>query len=127
MLWSLKAGPVRAGRLAQVTKLSPSAITETVEALERDRLVRREPDPDDRRPVRVALTTEGRRQLQQFEQACAAALAARLAPLSAAQRQRIRAAFSDIRELIVTRNFTTSSHDDVSVRPSTRREAVHAR
>ena len=127
MLWSLKAGPVRAGRLAQVTKLSPSAITETVEALERDRLVRREPDPDDRRAVRVALTTEGRRQLQQFEQACAAALAARLAPLTAAQRQRIRAAFSDIRELIVTKNFTASSHDDVSVRPNTRREAVHAR
>jgi DNA-binding MarR family transcriptional regulator len=127
LLWSLKAGPVRAGVLAQVTKLSPSAITETVEGLEREHLVRRESDSDDRRAVRVALTAEGRRQLQQFELACATALAQRLAPLTAAQRQRIRAAFNDIRDLIVTRNFTTSSQGDASLRPSTRKESVHAR
>ena len=127
LLWSLKAGPVRAGWLAQVTKLSPSAITETVEGLERERLVRRDSDPQDRRAVRVALTAEGRKQLQQFELGCAVALAERLAPLSAAQRQRIRAAFGDIRDLIVTKNFISSSHGDTTVRPSTRKEAVHAR
>ena len=70
LLWSLKAGPVRAGWLAQVTKLSPSAITETVEGLEREHFVRRESDADDRRAVRVALTAEGRKQLHQFELAC---------------------------------------------------------
>ena len=127
LLWSLKAGPVRAGWLAQVTKLSPSAITETVEGLERERLVRREQDPDDRRAVRVALTAEGRRQLQQFELACASALAERLAPLTAAQRQRIRAALADVRELISNKNFIASSQGDATVRASTRKEAVHAR
>jgi len=127
LLWSLKAGPVRAGWLAQVTKLSPSAITETVEGLERERLVRRESDADDRRAVRVALTAEGRKQLHQFELACAASLAERLAPLTATQRQRIRAAFEDLREVIVTKNFMPSSQADANLRPSTRKEAVHAR
>jgi len=127
ILWSLKAGPVRAGWLAQVTKLSPPAITETVEGLERERLVRREADPEDRRAVRVALTAEGRKHLQQFEQACAGALAKRLEPLTAAQRQRIRAALNDLRQLSVTKTFIESSRPDATLRVSTRREASHAR
>ena len=128
ILWSLKAGPVRAGGLASVARLSPSAITETVEGLERDGLVRREGDPSDRRVVRVALTSDGRRQLQRFETGCAAALADRLAPLSAAQRQRIRAAFNDLRDVIVTKNFTEPSRPEASLR-STRvhKEAANVR
>jgi len=89
--------------------------------------VRRESDADDRRAVRVALTAEGRKQLHQFELACAASLAERLAPLTATQRQRIRAAFEDLREVIVTKNFMPSSQADANLRPSTRKEAVHAR
>jgi DNA-binding MarR family transcriptional regulator len=127
MLLSLKAGPVRAGRLAQVTRLSPSAITETVEGLERDRLVRRESDDEDRRAVRVVLTAEGRRDLQHFEHACAAALTERLAPLTAAQRQRIRAAFNDLREVILTKSFTEPSRPEATLRPTRHKEAAHAR
>ena len=108
-------------------KLVTGAITETVEGLERERLVRRESDADDRRAVRVALTAEGRKQLHQFELACAASLAERLAPLTATQRHRIRAAFEDLREVIVTKNFMPSSQADANLRPSTRKEAVHAR
>jgi DNA-binding MarR family transcriptional regulator len=127
MLWSLKAGPVRAGRLAQVTRLSPSAISETVEGLERDRLVRRESDDEDRRAVRVVLTAEGRRDLQHFEQACAAAIAERLAPLSAAQRQRIRAAFNDLREVTLSKSFTEPSRPEATLRPTRHKEAANAR
>ena len=128
MLWSLKAGPARAGRLAQVTRLSPSAITETVEGLERDRLVRREADSDDRRAVRVVLTAEGRRDLQHFEQACAAALTERLAPLTSAQRQRIRAAFNDLREVILTNSFIEPSRTTATLRPTPKRkETANAR
>ena len=116
ILWGLKAGPVRAGGLASVARLSPSAITETVEGLERDGLVRREDDPDDRRAVRVALTPDGRRQLQRFEAGCAVSLADRLAPLTAAQRQRIRAAFNDLRDVIVTKKFTEPSRAGATVR-----------
>ena len=100
ILWGLKAGACRAGHLAQNAKISPSTITEIVEGLEGDGLVRREADPEDRRAVRVALTSEGRRQLQRFENAAAIALAESLSTLTAAQRQRIRQAFADLRELI---------------------------
>jgi DNA-binding MarR family transcriptional regulator len=128
IIWSLKAGPVRAGWLAQVSRLSPSAVTETVEGLERDRLVRREADSEDRRAVRVVLTAEGRRDLQRFEQACAASLTERLAPLTAAQRQRIRAAFDDLRETILTKSFTEPSRHEATLRPTSRhKEATHAR
>jgi DNA-binding MarR family transcriptional regulator len=128
ILWSLKAGPVRAGGLASVARLSPPAITETVEGLERDGLVRREADPEDRRAVRVALTADGRRQLQRFETGCASALADRLAPLSAAQRQRIRAAFDDLREVIVSKPFTEPSRPEASLRGTrAHKEAAHVR
>lgn len=116
MLFRLKAGPCRAGWLAQHARLSPSAITELVESLEREGLVRREADPVDRRGVRVALTADGRRQLQRFEHAAALALVDRLASLTPAQRQRIRAAFNDLREVVGTTDFMSPSHADANVR-----------
>lgn len=102
LLWGLRAGPCRAGVLAQSAKISPSSLTEVVEALEGDGLVRREADAVDRRAVRVALTAEGRRHLQRFEHAAAVALAERLSALTPAQRQRIRAALTDITEAFRT-------------------------
>ena len=102
ILWGLKAGARRAGQLAHQAKISPSTITEIVEGLETDGLVRRETDTSDRRAVNVALTADGRRQLQRFENAAAIALAESLASLTAAQRLRIRQAFADLRQAIPT-------------------------
>lgn len=102
ILWGLKSGACRAGQLALQAKISPSTITEIVEGLEGDGLVRRETDTSDRRAVNVALTADGRRQLQRFENAAAIALAESLSTLTAAQRLRIRQAFADLRQLIPT-------------------------
>jgi DNA-binding MarR family transcriptional regulator len=99
LLYSLKAGACRAGFLAHQARISPSSVTEVVEDLERDGLVRRESDPDDRRGVRVALTAEGRRHLQRFEHAMALALAESLQGLTPVQRQRVKSAFADLREV----------------------------
>jgi DNA-binding transcriptional ArsR family regulator len=44
-------GPMSAGELAKEINLTPGAVTGVVDRLERARLVRREPDPDDRRRV----------------------------------------------------------------------------
>ena len=124
---TLKAAPVRSGQLAHMARLSPSAITETVEGLERDGLVRRESDPADRRVVRVALTAEGRRQVQRFEGACVAALTDRLAPLTTVQRQRIRAAMNELRE-VLRNDFMESSRPEASLRsPKGHREVAHVR
>ena len=102
LLWGLKAGACRAGPLALQSKISPSTITEIVEDLEADGLVRRDSDSSDRRAVRVALTAEGRRHLGRFENATAVALAESLSVLTAQQRQRIKTAFNDLKEVIAS-------------------------
>jgi len=124
LLFSLKGGACRAGFLAHEAKISPSTITEVVEGLEHDGLVRREADADDRRAVRVALTAEGRRHLQRFEQAMALALADTLHGLTSAQRQRIRAAFNDLGEVILTKSFTEPSRPEGTLRPTSRHKEV---
>ena len=128
LLWGLKDGPARAGQLAQRAKISPSTITEVVEGLESDGLVRRDPDSSDRRGVRVALTSEGRRFLSRFEQACAIGLADVLSGLTGAQRQRIRAAFNDLRAVVSNENFIASSQPESNLRTTKgHKEMTHAR
>nr|WP_184942109.1 MarR family transcriptional regulator [Planomonospora venezuelensis] len=56
-LWLL--GPTQPARLAEISAMSRSAMTNAVNTLERDGLVERRPVPDDRRAVEVALTAEG--------------------------------------------------------------------
>jgi DNA-binding MarR family transcriptional regulator len=53
-------GPITAGELAATTGLSPGAITSLVDRLAGEGLVRRAPDPDDRRRVRIELTDAAR-------------------------------------------------------------------
>ena len=129
ILYSLKAGACRAGFIANQARISPSSVTEVVEDLERDGLVRREDDPEDRRAVRVALTAEGRRHIQRFEHAMAVALAESLQGLTVAQRHRIKAAFGDLREAIADAELMSSSQADANLRPPTKshKETAHAR
>jgi DNA-binding HxlR family transcriptional regulator len=47
-------GPMSAGELAKEINLTPGAVTGVVDRLERARLVRREPDPDDRTRVVIS-------------------------------------------------------------------------
>ncbi|GIH92945.1 MarR family winged helix-turn-helix transcriptional regulator [Planobispora siamensis] len=56
-LWLL--GPTQPARLAEISAMSRSAMTNAVNTLERDGLVERRPVPDDRRAVTVALTAKG--------------------------------------------------------------------
>jgi DNA-binding MarR family transcriptional regulator len=51
--------PLPLSELAARQKCVRSNITQLVDRLEADGLVRREPDPDDRRSIRAVLTTEG--------------------------------------------------------------------
>ena len=58
LIWVIGDKSVRAGLVAHQLKLSAGAVTELVEALVREGLVRRDTDPDDRRAVVLALTAE---------------------------------------------------------------------
>ncbi len=52
---------ISAGALADVLRLHPSTLTGILHRLERRGLVRRSPDPEDRRRIHLALTARGRR------------------------------------------------------------------
>jgi len=110
-------GPHRPGHLAQQLRLSPATVSELVDALVADGLLRREADPDDRRAVVLELTAEGRARGRRYEQAVAALLAEIVGRLNAAQQRRLHAAFTDIRTA-----FIAASQQDVTVRAMAPRE-----
>jgi DNA-binding MarR family transcriptional regulator len=58
-----REGPLTLGALAASEQVSPPTITRVVGKLEAAGLVRRRPDPDDHRVVRLELTARGNRQL----------------------------------------------------------------
>ena len=53
-------GPLRSIDLAGAFGYAPRTVTEAIDGLERDGLVRRAPDPGDRRAKRISLTDAGR-------------------------------------------------------------------
>ncbi|WP_240917742.1 MarR family winged helix-turn-helix transcriptional regulator [Phycicoccus sp. HDW14] len=62
-------GTMRLGELAQHLRVAPRSVTDVVDALEDRRLVRRSPDPTDRRAQVVGLTEEGRRLVDEVDAA----------------------------------------------------------
>ena len=137
LIWVIGDKSVRAGLVAQHLKLSAGAVTELVEVLVREGLVRRETDPYDRRAVVLALTAEGRRVRERYELAAASNLAQVLGRLTAPQRRRLRATFADLNAAfaaadgaapkVLRRPFIASSSPRRSVRPITHKENADAR
>lgn len=78
--------PPRMADLAQRLEVVPRAVTTLVDALETHGSVRRAPDPDSRRVVRIELTDGGRETLRALRDARRAAAEDVLAPLSDHQR-----------------------------------------
>jgi DNA-binding MarR family transcriptional regulator len=61
LLWVLREnGPLRGNALADLCHADPSTVSRQVGVLVHQGLVRREPDPDDRRAAQLAITDEGR-------------------------------------------------------------------
>ncbi len=77
-------------QLAEFLQLDPSQIVALVDALEADGLVRRSPDPADRRSNIITATDAGRTRFAAAAEATRAAEAEALAPLSADERQTLR-------------------------------------
>lgn len=59
LLFVARQGSARAADIADVFGHAPRTVTEAIDNLERDGLVRRDPDPDDRRVKRVSVTPAG--------------------------------------------------------------------
>ncbi|MFC5721543.1 MarR family winged helix-turn-helix transcriptional regulator [Streptomyces gamaensis] len=79
--------PPRMADLAQRLEVVPRAVTTLVDALEANGVVRRVPDPANRRVIRIELTDRGRTTLRALRDARRASVEDVLAPLSAEQRE----------------------------------------
>ncbi|MDG6107776.1 MarR family transcriptional regulator [Dactylosporangium aurantiacum] len=78
------------GELAQLLGVTPRNVTGLVDTLEREGLVRRVPDPADRRSVRAVATAAGLAWLAEFRAPTRAAMTAVFARLSPAEAAQLR-------------------------------------
>lgn len=85
-----RCGPVPQGLLAQGIGQHPPGISRLVDELERERLVRRGRDRQDRRRVLVALARRGKARLEEGRPLVDAAVEQVLAPLDPADRRALR-------------------------------------
>lgn len=95
-------GPMTAGRLADVLRLTPQALTRPLRRMEEDGLISRRPDRDDRRQTHLVLTGEGRRRLADELVPRAAWLASAMDRLSPTEREVLRLAATLMEELALT-------------------------
>ncbi|MFI6937966.1 MarR family winged helix-turn-helix transcriptional regulator [Streptomyces sp. NPDC050418] len=79
--------PPRMADLAARMEVVPRAVTTLVDGLEGSGCVRRAPDPDNRRVIRIELTDSGRAALRTLRDARRRAAQDILAPLTAEQRE----------------------------------------
>ncbi len=79
-------GPVRLGDLAAREGVTAPTQSRLVASLESQGLLRRTPDAEDRRATLLAITPQGRRQLEQLRNERSAFLVEQLATLSPEQR-----------------------------------------
>ena len=81
-LTGIRHGASSPGELARLWQVTPAVITGIVDRLEKRDLVRREPDPDDRRRLQLVLTDTGLAASADIERAMTGDLATRLATAS---------------------------------------------
>lgn len=93
-------GPTGIGALAAIERVKPPTVTRIVDHLEQRGLVSRAADPRDGRCVRVALTTSGTALVTGTRRRRDAYLAARLATLEPAERDRVANAVDVLEALL---------------------------
>jgi DNA-binding MarR family transcriptional regulator len=76
--------------LAQIARVEPPTMAEMVARMERDGVVQREPNPDDRRGVLISLTQRSRGRLPEAKAALVDAEREAMAGLSDAEQQLLR-------------------------------------
>ena len=94
-----RLGPMRLGELAAREGVAPPTLTRIVAALEDGGYVAREPDPSDRRAVRVTITDAGTQLVLRVAAGRAGALIGRLEQLPADQQAALVAALPALEAL----------------------------
>ena len=93
-------GSVRVGELASLLRLAPNTVSGLVQVLVENALVTRAPDPSDRRVAVVALTTAGRRKLDDWGRAHEQRIGDALDRLAPGDRATVRAALPALAHLV---------------------------
>lgn len=93
-------GPATAATLAQALETDPAQVSRAVVRLERAGLVTRTRDARDGRAQRLSPTAKGRREFKQLDQLSRDRTGQLVAPLSADQRTRLRAAMRTVEEVL---------------------------
>jgi DNA-binding MarR family transcriptional regulator len=99
-------GPLTLSHLAAAEQVRPPTITRLIQELERDGLVERLPDPDDRRITRVRATPRGRQLLNQGRARRVERLARDVEGLSAGDRTLLGRAVEVLEELLTEEGST---------------------
>jgi DNA-binding MarR family transcriptional regulator len=103
-------GPITLGELAHAEQVRPPTITRLVQELEREGLVRRRVDSEDRRIQRVSATAAGKRILQEGRARRVAALAASVRSLTTVDRRLLERA-TVLLERVVRDRPATEAND----------------
>ena len=93
------AGATSLKALAEAEQVRPASMSRTIAALEARGLVRREPDPADRRAVRLTATARGAELMRKGRRRRADALRERLGGLRPEERARLEAALPVLERL----------------------------
>jgi DNA-binding MarR family transcriptional regulator len=86
-----RGGSKSPGRLAEMFELSSGAMTNRLDRLEEQKLIKRLPDPDDRRGVRLELTSAGRQRYKETVHSQAAKEAFVAGALTPREQQQLNA------------------------------------
>jgi DNA-binding MarR family transcriptional regulator len=92
-------GPMRMGELARREGVRMPTVTAAVDVLVGHGLVRRDPDPDDRRAVQVSITDTGRHEMTQLQSARNEVLARALSGMTDNELAALQAAIPALRSL----------------------------
>lgn len=101
-----RSGSIPLGKMGQRLMIHPTSVTNIVDRLERDRLVRRSPHPADRRTTLASITPEGRRLVRRATKAVEKVRFG-LGALDDEQLERITTALRVLRE--AERDFDTAA------------------
>lgn len=102
VLFMLREGIASPAAIAQRLGISRAVVTGLLDRLEERGLIKREPDPADRRRLRVVMTTSGLDASERLGHAVVADLAAELGVTSPGERAALAAALSVLERMIGT-------------------------
>lgn len=98
--WLVRRGPFSVSEIANISNVSPSAITQACKKLEREGLIKRRRDDRDQRVVWLDVTDKGRGEVRVLELAQRERLSSILAVLSADQKDMLETLLDAVAEPI---------------------------